>query len=179
MVEFHPKVLWFVEHFPKVVLKVENKKVYTTFDMLIRYKSLDFALFEIKDKLFKDFDSPQIQRQRFFAETVSIPYEVITGDLIDKNKILIENLRKLIGYVAWKVDPNMKNEIFHYICSHGQIDIKNVLYHFKYIPETEVYTNIVHLIHDGAIKAPLHKQEFDRIMVLGIDGENYESEFPF
>jgi hypothetical protein len=147
--------------------------------MLIRYKSLDFALFEIKEKHFNDFDSLQITRQRYFAKTFSIPYKVITGNLIDRNKILIQNLRKLIGYVAWKVDPNIKNKIFNYISSNYQIDIINILNHFKYLPETEVYTNIVHLIHDGAIKAPLHKQEFDRIMVLSIDGESYESEFPF
>lgn len=179
MVEFNPNVLWFVEHFPKVVLEIEGKTVYTIYDMLIRYRSLNFALFEIKDKCFNDNNSPQIQRQRIFAETFSVPYKVIKSDLIDQNQILISNLRRLIGYVVWKVDPHINDKILHFIHSQNQVDINDVICYFKHVPETDVYTNIVHLIHSGTIKAPLHKHEFDRNMILSIDGESYESDLPF
>jgi len=179
MVEFHPEVLWFVEHYPKIFLNIYNKKVTTTFDMLIRHKSKDFLLFEVKSKGFKDFDSPQIQRQRFFSETFSIPYKIIIEDMIDKNTILISNLKKLIGYVAWDVKPNLKSQILNFIYSSKQAEIRQVTEHFHQITENELYTGIVHLIHDGDIKAPLHKYEFNKSMVLSVEGEGHESEFPF
>ena len=112
LVEFNPNIQWFVEHYPRVKLLIDNKHVQTTFDMLVRFVSGKFLLVEVKDdkNSLSSRGEHQIMRQRIFAQQCQVQYVVVDRNDIRTNKVLISNLNDIRGYLALRVTQKIKED---------------------------------------------------------------------
>ncbi|HDX9577372.1 TPA: Tn7 transposase TnsA N-terminal domain-containing protein [Bacillus pseudomycoides] len=165
LVECDPTIKEFCEQPLKVEFFLNNKVRHSIPDMWILHTDNSEKIIEVKytNSLIPKHPKyeetmQQITIQQEWCKTNGLNHEIKTEKDIRKNRILLDNYRKMIPFIRNYSNSldTINKLVFNALIKHSKLKLQDFIYIFQHEHPNQIYTSIIYLIYTGKIYSDFH-----------------------
>ena len=163
LLELDPEVLMFCRHPLSDDVSVAGKKVSTTFDMWVRFRTLREELREIKpmEEIKNGTSRKQILAQKALAQLKGIDYRVVTDEDIEQQPRL-RNCLRMFPYLSQYPGEEWERQVLRLVDGQGVVPLTGLGGATFHDAQCLIHAAI-HLIARGDLYTPLAELEWNKL----------------